>query len=392
MAPTAGLKVVYAVVFLAFFDTFALLPTIGPYAATLGASSVGVGVAVGAYSASNIVFNVIGGFLLDHVGRRRVVIAGLCVAIAGVVAYGFVSSPEALVGARLLHGAGGGVVVPALFTLAGDLSPAQRRGPTMGRVGAFIGLAAVVGPGVAGPVRAVAGFGAVFMVVAAVLALATILTALRVVDVDRESPQAPIARLGVHQPRTNPRWSVVVAIVAVFGFTSTFATLASFLGLRVEPLVGNPAVTGMLFAMVSGIAAILMLTPVARWVDRSGVVPPVAAGMALFVAATTALATTSSIGATIIACAVFGVGFGVLFPAATAGVAGNVRRGRRGRAFGWFNAAYSLGFVIGGPAAGAVSAAWSTSVFTTPAVICGVVGLVAIGRLRRPARPSAYRS
>ena len=43
--------------------------------------------------------------------------------------------------------------MPAIYTLAADLSPADKRSAVMGRIGAMIGLAAIVGPMYSGIVR-----------------------------------------------------------------------------------------------------------------------------------------------------------------------------------------------------------------------------------------------
>jgi MFS family permease len=81
----------------------------------------------------------------------------------------------------------------------------------------------------------------------------------------------------------------------------------------------------------------------------------------------------------LVASGVFGVGFGLLFPAATGAVAIAAPVAGRGRAFGLFNAAYSLGFILVPPAAGALADRAGASPYLLPAVVCGVV-LLASGR------------
>jgi MFS transporter, DHA1 family, multidrug resistance protein len=374
------LPIVYTIVFLAFFDTFALLPTVGPYAASLGADAVGVGTAVAAYSLTSLVFNVVGGLLLDRVGRKPLAVLGLVGAAAAVALYPLATTATVLIAVRLIHGAAGGLLVPALFTLAGDLSEAGARGRTMGRAGAFIGAAAVVGPGVAGPLRSVAGFDGVFLLIAAVLATGAVLAAAFV----RETV-VPVGSAGTESsPPTAKvlgRRELLLAFGAVFGFTAAFGTLAAFLPGAVEALGAGPAVSGGLFALVSVIAAALMISPAARWVDRSGVVPAVRAGMALFVSALGTLVVSGTVLAAVVASIVFGLGFGLLFPAATGAVAIAAPLRGRGRAFGFFNAAYSLGFIVGAPLAGIATRLTGASPYLAPSVICLVV-LVATSRRR----------
>lgn len=70
------------------------------------------------------------GALADHFGRRRVLVAGLLVMLVASLACALAPSPEALIGARLIQGAGAALVVPSsLALLNGTLrSPDRARG------------------------------------------------------------------------------------------------------------------------------------------------------------------------------------------------------------------------------------------------------------------------
>ena len=75
--PRRGARAAYVAVFLAFLDNFALLPLIAPRAQELGANALGVGLAVAAYSLTNLLLNLVGGALTDRIGRRAVVLLSL---------------------------------------------------------------------------------------------------------------------------------------------------------------------------------------------------------------------------------------------------------------------------------------------------------------------------
>src|SRR5690625_3903679 len=166
--------IVHAVVFIAFLDTFVLLPTVGPYAADVGATTLGVGLAVSAYSLSNMVFNVFGGVLMDRIGRRRILLGSLAASALAMAAYAAVTTPGGLIIVRLIHGAATGVLVVGVFTVVADLSMYRSSGRAMGRVGAIIGSAAIVGPALAGILRDALGFTGVFLVVAALMLIGTL--------------------------------------------------------------------------------------------------------------------------------------------------------------------------------------------------------------------------
>ena len=77
---------IYAAVFFAFIDNFALLPVLGPRAQQLGGDPLLVGLAIAAYSLANLAFDPIGGALADRLGRRQVVIAALAMLVAALLA------------------------------------------------------------------------------------------------------------------------------------------------------------------------------------------------------------------------------------------------------------------------------------------------------------------
>lgn len=365
---TTGMVVAYAVTFIAFFDTFTLLPTIGPYAESLGATETGVGLAVGAYSITNLIFNLVGGVMLDRAGRKRLALAGFALVIAAIALYPVAATPQALVGVRLLHGVGGGILIPAVYTLIGDLSRSGARGRAMGLVGVTIGAAAVVAPGLAGATRSRFGFTAVFVGLMAVMAVGLVLTAASI----RETASRQVAE----RAKGTPMWGLLgnrqlqVSVVAVFGFNFGFGSLAAFLPTRLEELGRSPALSGGMFTMLSLMAAVLMATKLAGRVDRRGPRPSILTGLPLIAVALVLLALTDRVPLMVLAVLVFGIGFGIVYPAVSGATAIAASPEERGRAFGIFNVGYSLGFVIGPPLAGLVSQRAGIVPFASAAVVC----------------------
>lgn len=376
---STGMAVAYAVTFIAFFDTFALLPTIGPYAESLGASAAGVGLAVGAYSATNLIFNLVGGVLLDRAGRKKLALFGFALVVVAIALYPIASSPRALVGVRLLHGVGGGILIPAVYTLIGDLARSGSRGRAMGLVGVTIGAAAVVAPGLAGATRSRLGFTAVFIGLILVMAVGFAVTATSV----RETLSGQVGQRAEATPMRAlfSNRQLQVSAVAVFGFTFGFGSLAAFLPTRLEELGRSPALSGGMFTMLSLVAAALMATKLAGRVDRRGPRPPVLTGLPLIGVALVLLALTDVVPLMVLAVLVFGVGFGVVYPAVSGATAIASSPEERGKAFGIFNVGYSLGFVIGPPLAGLLSQRMGISPFAWAAGVCALT-LAVVALLR----------
>lgn len=376
-------SVAYLVLFVAFVDNFAMLPTVAPYAEQLGARLTGVGVAVGAYSVTNLVFNVVGGRLLDRMGRRRLVVVSLCLVSAAMLAYPFVSTLEGLVVVRLLHGVGGGILVPAVFTVLSDLAPPGGPGRAMGRAGAVIGAAAVIAPAAAGGIRSWRGFPAVFVAVAAAMLGGAVLALWLLRET---APPARRGAEGVGVAAVLRRPSLRAACLTAFVFTGAVGSLAAFLPVHVEGLGFPAGVTGGLFTVFAVVAVAVMLSRVAGVVDVRGMAWPIVAGLVVYAVSLGALSLRPGITGTALAVGLFGAGYGLVFPAMGAAVGTGVSPAERGTAYGVFLAFFSLGFVVVPPAGGAVGDASPLGPFATAALVC-LLGAAGMAGQRNGLRP-----
>jgi MFS family permease len=86
------------------------------------------------------------GGLSDRFGRLRVFALCLGLFAFGSLLTATASSLGQLVTGRLLQGAGGGALVPAVLALAADLYPAGTRSPVLGAVSALQEIGSVLGP------------------------------------------------------------------------------------------------------------------------------------------------------------------------------------------------------------------------------------------------------
>jgi MFS family permease len=388
----------YAAVFLAFFDNFALLPLIAPRAEELGADALGVGVAVAAYSLTNLLLNLVGGSLTDRVGRRLVLLVSLAVSPICIAVYGLADSLPVFLAARAVHGAFGGFLTASLFALLADLAPEGERGKTIGRAGALIGAAAVVGPAAAGLAAREVGSGPVFLAVAAIIAVGLLLVRGAIPETLPEP-----ARSGApgtwRRLLTDPR--LRVAYLAIFALEAGVGVITGFLkdgiverqmaaGMDAErALRYATGAQGGLFSIFALVAVILMLSPIARRVDRRGALGLSVAGLACLATSTAVLALGNSLTADSAAMVLYGVGFGLLFPAAAGMVGIAAPAPERGRAYGVFNLSFDAGLAAGPLVAGALAvSALGVEPFLTATAVIVVVALV----IPLAARSGGHRS
>ena len=101
---------------------------------------------VTAYLITTTITVPIAGKLSDLYGRRRILLVGVAVFVAGSLLSGISGSVEQLILWRALQGIGGGIITANAFTIVGDLFAARERGRWQGLIGAVFGLASVIGP------------------------------------------------------------------------------------------------------------------------------------------------------------------------------------------------------------------------------------------------------
>ncbi|MGA9858290.1 MAG: MFS transporter [Solirubrobacteraceae bacterium] len=119
------------------------LPSVAQGLHVKGSSTSAV---LSAYFAAYALVLIPGGELVDRLGARRLALVGLTLFGIGALAGAIVQSFDQLLVARVIQGAGAGLVSPA--ALAGAVSgfPPERRGSALGIWGASAGMSNLLGP------------------------------------------------------------------------------------------------------------------------------------------------------------------------------------------------------------------------------------------------------
>jgi EmrB/QacA subfamily drug resistance transporter len=105
-----------------------------------------------------------GGRLGDMYGRKRVLLVGIAGFVLASLACAAAWSQPSLLGARVLQGLFGAIMIPQGFGLIRDMFPPKEIGKAFGAFGPIIGLSTVLGPIVAGALVAAAGWRMIFLI------------------------------------------------------------------------------------------------------------------------------------------------------------------------------------------------------------------------------------
>ncbi|MFC6449929.1 MULTISPECIES: DHA2 family efflux MFS transporter permease subunit [Cellulomonas] len=100
----------------------------------------------------------------DRLGRRRVFLVGIGVFALASIASALATTPEALIAARAVQGAGAAAIMPLSLTLLAAAVPRARRAMAIGVWGAVSGLGVALGPVIGGAVVQGISWEAIFWI------------------------------------------------------------------------------------------------------------------------------------------------------------------------------------------------------------------------------------
>ncbi len=133
-----------------------------------------VGIIITAIYASSSLLRAPAGMLSDRIGRGAVILGGFTVSAAALFCFSFLTSFPSLIVAGVAFGLGMGLAMPAAFALAADLAPLSARGLAMGAVSSSLQAGLAIGATAMGGVAEVTGFGTMFGICSAILAVGLI--------------------------------------------------------------------------------------------------------------------------------------------------------------------------------------------------------------------------
>lgn len=353
-----------AVGFLARFSyALARNPVLPLFALALGAGPEAVGLAVGVSTVTGIFFKLPSGALSDVIGRRKTMLAGLCVFAFMPFAYFLVGSYEQLVVVRFLHGLATAIYGPVAMAVVADVAGARKGemlswfsslgiiGGLLGApVGGFILSAAVLGGRNGGHVYETWAFPLVFGIVAVTGVAALVLGARTLLKEEVVSGEGFGARLekfksGVRQVAGDRR---VVATSAMEGVQNmTMGALEAFLPIYAVTVAGLSEFQAGLLWAAQVVVTMLAKPLMGRTSDTYGRKPLIVGGLVACAAGFAAIPHLTGFWPLVAAALVFGLGEALVTSSSAAMVADMCKANQYGAAMGVFGTIFDVGHASG---------------------------------------------
>ncbi|MBO0992920.1 MFS transporter [Bacillus sp. SD088] len=323
-------------IFLGFQMT---LPTLPIFVKELGGSDQMIGIIVGIFTFSALLFRPYAGHSLESKGRRFVYMFGLCIFVLSVGSYSFIGSIALLLIMRIVQGIGWGFSTTASGTIATDLIPPKRRGEGMGYFGLSGNLALAFGPSLGLTLAGVIPFSQLFLICGGMgLAALLLSTRIRYKQVEESPNKAVVPKFDIFEK------SAIQPSLLLFFITVSFGGIASFLPLY----AAEKSIAGIeVYFLVYALFLMLSRTFAGKIYDKKGHLYVFLPGTILVFIAMVLLSWLPNLTVMLIAAGLYGLGFGSVQPALQAWAIDSSPNNRKGMANATFFSFFDLGVGLG---------------------------------------------
>lgn len=325
------------------FNAFYMLyPTLPSFIKQMGGNQSQVGLAMGTFALSAVIFRPLVGGLLDRFGRRPFVIWGLLLFTLAMYMYDWVGGIVVLMGLRILHGMSWAVSTTATITAITDMIPSTRRGEGMGWFSTSMTLAMAIGPMLGIWVTQNLSYSALFLFAVILSAAALLLTLGAKMTF---LPQTGVRRIELFEK------SVLPVVVSVFFLFIAYGGITTFVPLFAASIQVNSGAFFLAFA-----ASLALSRPISgKLSDRYGETFVILPALVITICALIVLSLSTGLIGVILSAVLYGIGFGSAQPAFQAVTIRLARSDRKGVANATITTANDLGIGLGAIMLGWVS-------------------------------------
>ena len=377
-----------ALTFVLYLGAYMRLPLVPLFARELGASTFQVGMINSGFMLAAALLSLPLGLVSDRLGRRRLILAGMCISGLTSVFLLFTRTPLQVGAVYLFSGVGLACFSPAMMSYVGDVSPIPLLGRAYGWYTSALYLGMAAGPGLGGMIAG-RGFGAAFFISAVVIAAGVFLGG------PRMPAPPPIARppstnlLADFREITGNR-AVTACWLATFFATYAWGSLFAFFPLYARDAGVSLVHTGLIFTCQAAANA-LFRVPIGHLLDRWGNrVPFIIAGNFLFALSIAAVGQARTLLPLYAIFLAVGGSMAATFTAIGALLSESVPTRIRGLAMGGYNTCIYGGFAVSAATLGAVISRTSFPAgFALAGGLCATVTLALVFLFPRSQAPAA---
>ncbi|KKI92763.1 MFS transporter [Bacillus sp. SA1-12] len=349
--------------FFLFTAFYMLYPTLPLFIKEIGGNESQVGLAMGAFMLSAVVFRPFVGGLLDRFGRRPFIVSGLLLFAISMYMFNLIVGITGLMVIRILQGIIWGISTTAILTAVTDLIPTSRRGEGMGWSGMAMTLAMAIGPMFGLWVTQNLSYHSLFLIAVGLSATSLFLT---------------LGAKMSYQPRPEARKieffekSVLPITTSVFLLFIAYGGITSFVPLFADSIKVNSGTFFLVYA-----ATLVLIRPVAgKLSDRKGETFVIIPALVITISALLVLGFSTNLLGIIFSAVLYGIGFGSAQPVLQAATISLVNPERTGVANASFSTATDLGIGLGAIILGWVSEYTSYQVLFSVSAVSVVFSLL----------------
>jgi MFS family permease len=350
----------------------------------LGLSRSMIGVAIATFSIAALAMRPVVGWSTDRFGRRRALLIGAGLTVAGLLTHVVAVNLPLFIVARCVLGAGEAFWLVAALSAAADLAPEGRRGESLSFLSLALYLGLAVGPGIAEWLLVVTGsFPTLWLVTSVVAAISLVLAWL---VPETAPPRRTEADGGSRaRPRLVHPAGLFPGLVILLG-TSGMAYYLSFLPLYARTIGLDRATIPL---AEYGLIVIALRIVGARLPDRFGAVALSGSALAASAAGLWVIAAVPSLVGLLVGTALFASGVAFIMPALLSLTVSRVPPEERGTVVGTATLFLDVAFGIAPVVLGVVAEAGGYPLgFVAAGLVAALGGILLVAGSPR-GRPSA---
>ncbi len=328
-----------------------IMPVLPFYVTSLGANAFQLGMLITVYALCQFIFAPIWGNYSDRVGRRPVLIMGVIGFAITFILMGLSTRLWMLFAARILGGILSCAALPTAMAYVGDTTSDEKRGSTMGLVGASMGMGMIFGPAIGG---LLSGFSIALPFfcaggLAALNSLMVILWIKESLPPEKRTEQREVIIVP-------PFWdglksSLVVFFIVIFMVSTSEAIHQGTFALFINGRLGFGAREVSMAFVAAGVGSVLVQgLLVGRIMNRMGEEKTARMGIITMALSFALFLNAFSLWSIILFMAMYSAGIGMIRPSITTAVSRRTEL-QQGKSMGILQGFDSLGRVIG-PALG----------------------------------------